>query len=67
VLDSLIRLTRTLGITAVAQGIETQEQLTALSRMGCALGQGSLLSAPLDPERALKLAQTGAWATTPRN
>ncbi len=46
VLESLIRLGNTLGVQIVAQGIETQEQLAALARMGCALGQGPLFSAP---------------------
>jgi EAL domain-containing protein (putative c-di-GMP-specific phosphodiesterase class I) len=46
----------------VAQGIETPQQLAALSRMGCALGQGPLLSPPLDEERALALAETGYGA-----
>ena len=40
-LDSLLRLGRTLGVQVVAQGIETPEQLRALGRMGCEFGQGS--------------------------
>ena len=65
VLESLIRLCNTLGLLMVAQGIETPQQLTALSRMGCALGQGPLFSAPLDAERALALAEAGYWAVAP--
>jgi len=65
VLESLIRLCNTLGLQIVAQGIETAQQLAALSRMGCALGQGPLFSAPLDAERALALAESGFWAVTP--
>jgi len=65
VLDSLIRLGNTLGLQMVAQGIETPQQLAALSRMGCALGQGPLLSPPLDEERALALAETGSGAFAP--
>ncbi len=65
VLESLIRLCNTLGLLVVAQGIETSQQLTALSRMGCALGQGPLFSAPLDAERALALAEAGYWAVAP--
>jgi diguanylate cyclase (GGDEF)-like protein/PAS domain S-box-containing protein len=65
VLESLIRLCNTLGLQIVAQGIETSQQLTALSRMGCALGQGPLFSAPLDAERALALAEAGYWAVAP--
>jgi len=50
-IESLIRLSQTLGMEVVAEGIETQEQLKALVRMGCALGQGPLLSPPLDAPR----------------
>jgi EAL domain-containing protein (putative c-di-GMP-specific phosphodiesterase class I) len=62
VLESLIHLGNTLGLQMVAQGIETPQQLAALSRMGCALGQGPLLSPPLDQERALALAESGYGA-----
>jgi len=61
-LESLIRLGRTLGMQVAAQGIETPEQLQALCRMGCELGQGRLLSEPLEPESALELARHGGWA-----
>jgi EAL domain-containing protein (putative c-di-GMP-specific phosphodiesterase class I) len=65
VLESLIRLCNTLGLQIVAQGIESSQQLAALSRMGCALGQGPLFSEPLDAERALALAEAGYWAVAP--
>ena len=45
--ESLIQLGRTLGVQVVAQGIETPEQLDALCRMGCELGQG-LCCRPLE-------------------
>jgi len=61
-LESLIRFGRTLSIQVVAQGIETPEQLQALCRMGCELGQGRLLSEPLEPEAAFDLARRGGWA-----
>jgi Amt family ammonium transporter len=63
VLKSLVRLGHTLGIQVVAQGIETPEQLTALCRMGCELGQGGLLSLPMNSENALNLARQGCWIT----
>jgi Amt family ammonium transporter len=59
VLESLLRLGRTLGVQVVAQGIETSEQLRALMRLGCDLGQGRLLSADLDAANALQLAEMG--------
>ncbi|MGA2808573.1 MAG: EAL domain-containing protein [Terracidiphilus sp.] len=55
VLESLIHLGATLGVQVIAQGIETQEQLNALSRLGCEFGQGFLLSDVLDPLRAGEL------------
>ena len=62
VLESIIQLGRSLGIDVVAQGIETPEQLEALNRMGCELGQGHLFSYALEPARATKLASLGHWA-----
>lgn len=59
VLESLLKLVRTLGVQAVAQGIETPEQLRALKRMGCELGQGPLFSPALDAAQALTLAELG--------
>jgi EAL domain-containing protein (putative c-di-GMP-specific phosphodiesterase class I)/GGDEF domain-containing protein len=37
---------RSLGLTVVAEGIETDEQLRMLRRLGCELGQGYLLGRP---------------------
>ena len=65
VLESLLRLGRSLGVQVVAQGIETPEQLRALNRMGCQLGQGSLLSPALDAGQALKLAEMGQLPVAP--
>lgn len=67
VLESLVRLAGTLGLPVVAQGIETREQVAALVRMGCSLGQGPLMSPALDPERALELAQAGSRAASARS
>jgi Amt family ammonium transporter len=62
VLESLIQLGRKLGVQVVAQGIETVEQVEALARMGCELGQGPLLSPALEPTAAQKLAERGEWS-----
>ena len=59
ILESLLRLGRTLGVQVVAQGIETSDQLRALMRLGCELGQGRLLSPDLDAVQALQLAGMG--------
>ena len=67
VLESLIRLGRTLGVQVVAQGIETAEQLMALGRLGCPSGQGPLLSQALEPAWALQHAEVGYWSIAPRS
>ena len=64
-LESLLRLGRTFGMQVVAQGVETPEQLRALSRMGCELGQGLLFSPALDSVQALRLAEQGHLAVAP--
>jgi Amt family ammonium transporter len=62
VAESIIGLGHSLGVQVVAQGIETNEQLEALCRMGCEFGQGHLLSYALEPARATQLAGRGYWA-----
>jgi diguanylate cyclase (GGDEF)-like protein len=47
ILDTIVRLGHGLGMTVVAEGIENQEQLEKLAAMGCDLGQGYFLCAPL--------------------
>jgi diguanylate cyclase (GGDEF)-like protein len=64
VVDALIQLGRTMGVKVVAQGIETPEQLNALCRIGCELGQGHLLSFALEPAEAQKLAGLAQWELT---
>jgi Amt family ammonium transporter len=65
VLESLIHLGNALGILVIAQGIESPDQLEALNRMGCGLGQGNLFSYALEPARATSLAGLGRWALAP--
>jgi diguanylate cyclase (GGDEF)-like protein/PAS domain S-box-containing protein len=43
-LEAIVRLCHGLGVAALAEGIETREQLTLLSDLGCEFGQGSLFS-----------------------
>lgn len=46
IVRSVIGLCQELEITTVAEGIETQEQLTSLRALGCTHGQGYLLGRP---------------------
>ena len=40
-------LGRALGLTCLAEGVETDDQRDALVRMGCQLGQGYLWARPM--------------------
>ena len=47
VVSTIITLSNQLGLTVVAEGIETPQQLQQLQQLGCQLGQGYLFSKPL--------------------
>jgi len=47
-LNTIVRLSETLSMTAVGEGVETREQLAALQALGCQLGQGFLFARPMD-------------------
>ena len=49
---SILALARALGLEAVAEGVETTDELRELTRMGCGLAQGYLFSHPLGAEEA---------------
>ena len=46
----ILQMTANLGVLSVAEGIELPAQLTDLRRMGCDVGQGFLLSRPLEAD-----------------
>ena len=50
VVHAIIEIGRALGLTAVAEGIETPTELRRLREMGCPLGQGYLFSMPIEPD-----------------
>jgi EAL domain-containing protein (putative c-di-GMP-specific phosphodiesterase class I) len=52
---AILSMARELGMEAIAEGIETSEQLDCLKELSCSLGQGFLLSRPLNQKTAEKL------------
>jgi diguanylate cyclase (GGDEF)-like protein/PAS domain S-box-containing protein len=50
VVRSIVLLGNSLGKAVVAEGIETETQLSQLREMGCPLGQGYFLARPLSPQ-----------------
>ena len=50
IVSAMIDLTHALGLEAVAEGVETSEQLARLRNMKCDFAQGSYFSEPLPSE-----------------
>ena len=48
VVHAIVEIGRALGLTTVAEGIETPTQLARLRELGCELGQGYLFAQPLE-------------------
>jgi PAS domain S-box-containing protein len=55
-IEATIRVARTLGMTTVAEGIETEDQAALMHELACDRGQGYLFSRPLEA------AALEAWA-----
>lgn len=50
IVRSIIALGKSLGRKVVAEGVETQEQLSWLIEEGCGFAQGYLLGKPMSPQ-----------------
>ena len=64
IVTAVVHLSRSLGLTTVAEGVETAEQLFQLQLLQCALGQGYYWSRPLPPSELgtwIDPALVGAW------
>ncbi|HZM57903.1 MAG TPA: EAL domain-containing protein, partial [Acidimicrobiales bacterium] len=68
VVTTIIGLADTMGLDVVAEGIERPDQLQRLVDLGCAKGQGYLMSRPLDVAGATAFLslQDHDLATVPR-
>jgi diguanylate cyclase (GGDEF)-like protein len=55
VLEAIVSIAKAFGVTTVAEGIETQEQLELLRGLGVDLGQGFLFGRPTSAEEAERL------------
>ena len=59
ILRSVLQLARDLGIEAVAEGVETAEQLCFLMAEGCRCAQGYYFTRPLPPDEFERLLGSG--------
>jgi EAL domain-containing protein (putative c-di-GMP-specific phosphodiesterase class I)/CRP-like cAMP-binding protein len=55
IVEAIIGLAKTFDLGVIAEGIETQDDLNTLSKIGCIDGQGYLFGRPLAVEDALKI------------
>jgi diguanylate cyclase (GGDEF)-like protein/PAS domain S-box-containing protein len=59
IVSAFIELTRGLGVTALAEGIETKGELAFLLERGCVMGQGFYFSKPVPPEEIIAMSLGG--------
>ena len=60
IVRAVIEMARSFGILAIAEGVETQDQLDELRRLGCHFAQGYLISRPVPRDDLL--AWTAEWS-----
>ncbi|NUF24602.1 EAL domain-containing protein [Acinetobacter oleivorans] len=54
ILESIIHLAKKLGLTVTAEGVETQQQVEILTRLGCQQFQGYLLGMPVQVDQLIE-------------
>jgi PAS domain S-box-containing protein len=60
---AVVGLGQSLGLTTVAEGVETQHQADMLLWLGCDLAQGWLYGRPVPAERLSEMLSSGIWET----
>ncbi|MDH3461389.1 MAG: EAL domain-containing protein, partial [Burkholderiaceae bacterium] len=59
---TIVELGRSLGLTVIAEGVETQAQYELLARFGCHVFQGNLFGMPAPIEALRQMARRGVEA-----
>lgn len=54
IVSAMIAMAKSLKIDILAEGIETEQQLELLEKLGCVQGQGFYFSRPLSPEKCME-------------
>jgi diguanylate cyclase (GGDEF)-like protein/PAS domain S-box-containing protein len=61
IVEAVIGMARALSLDAIAEGVESEAQLSELRRLGCDYAQGHLFSRPLAPEKVTALLREGSF------
>ncbi len=61
VVEAVLLLADRIGVTVVAEGIETADQLGRLRDLGCPVGQGFYFSKAVEPDALEKLLERGSY------
>jgi diguanylate cyclase (GGDEF)-like protein/PAS domain S-box-containing protein len=65
IVEGVVRLAHSLGLQAVAEGVETPEQVAMLRSFSCQIGQGYHFARPVEPEVIAQMLAAGPavhWA-----
>ncbi|HZZ92199.1 MAG TPA: EAL domain-containing protein [Usitatibacter sp.] len=62
IVTAIVAMSQSLGIDVVAEGVETEEQLAELKRLGCHRAQGFLLAPPMDAAAIARLLEEATMA-----
>lgn len=57
VIEAILALGKSLGLSVVAEGVETEGQRQTLLRLGCDQAQGYLFAPPLNPAQVERVLQ----------
>ena len=55
IVTAIVAMARSLDVDVIAEGVETEEQVAELKRLGCHRAQGYLLARPMDAAAATRL------------
>ncbi|PYQ51437.1 MAG: GGDEF domain-containing protein [Acidobacteria bacterium] len=61
IVRSTIELGHNMGLTVIAEGVETIESLDILKRLGCDMGQGYYMSPPLPADKFVRWIAESRW------
>jgi len=60
----IVLLAHSIGLKVVAEGIEKENQIDELKRLGCEMAQGYLYSPPVSAQSASELLRLGVGVST---